>query len=42
MDKPTWYIIVDKIEYFGNSEPEFYQKVISLLKKKKLKNILTI
>lgn len=36
MGKPTWYITVDKVEYFGNSEPEFYQKVVSLLKKKEI------
>ena len=32
MDKTPWYLTVDKVEYFGNSEPEFYQKVFSLLK----------
>ena len=28
MDKTPWHITVDKVEYFGNSEPEFYQKVV--------------
>ena len=32
MEKTPWYLTVDKVEYFGNSEPEFYQKVCSLLK----------
>ncbi len=32
MEKTPWYLTVDKVEYFGNSEPEFYQKIISLLK----------
>ena len=31
-DKATWLLTVDKVEYFGNSEPDFYQKVYSLMK----------
>ena len=27
MDKTPWYLTVDKVEYYGNSEPEFYQKI---------------
>ena len=36
VDKPKWFLTVDKVEYFGNSEPDFYQKVYSLLKIKEI------
>ena len=36
VEKPKWLLTVDKVEYFGNSEPDFYQKVYSLLKIKEI------
>ena len=38
MGKTPWYLTVDKVEYFGNSEPEFYKKIVSLLKIKIIEN----
>ena len=38
MEKTPWYLTVDKVEYFGNSEPEFYKKIVSLLKIKIIEN----
>ena len=40
MDKTPWHITVDKVEYFGNSEPEFYQKIMSLLKIKAIEKYM--
>ncbi len=40
MDKTPWYLTVDKVEYFGNSEPEFYQKIFALLKIKAIEKFL--
>ena len=41
MDKTPWYITVDKTEYFGNSEPEFYQKIFALLKIKAIEKFIS-
>ena len=41
MDKTPWHITVDKIEYFGNSEPDFYQKIFALLKIKKIEKFIS-
>ena len=40
MDKTPWYLTVDKVEYYGNSEPEFYQKIFALLKIKAIEKFL--
>ncbi len=41
IDKTPWYITVDKVEYFGNSEPEFYQKIFKLLKIKAIEKFIS-
>ena len=41
MDKTPWHITVDKVEYFGNSEPDFYQKIFALLKIKKIEKYIS-
>ena len=41
MDKTPWHITVDKTEYFGNSEPEFYQKILALLKIKSIEKFIS-
>ena len=40
MNKTSWYITVDKVEYFGNSEPEFYKKICALLKIKSIEKYI--
>ena len=41
MDKTPWHITVDKVEYFGNSEPDFYQKIFALIKIKKIEKYIS-
>ena len=41
MEKTPWHITVDKVEYFGNSEPDFYQKIFALLKIKKIEKYIS-
>lgn len=41
MDKTPWHLTVDKVEYFGNSEPDFYQKIMSLLKIKSIEKYIS-
>ena len=40
MDKTPWHITADKVEYFGNSEPEFQQEIMSLLKIKAIEKYM--
>ena len=41
LKKTPWYITIDKNEYFGNSEPEFYQKIVSMLKIKEIEKFIS-
>ena len=41
MVKTPWHITIDKIEYFGNSEPEFYQKICSILNLKEIEKFIS-
>ena len=41
MEKTPWHITIDKTEYFGNSEPEFYQKIYSLLNIKEIEKFIS-
>ena len=41
MEKTPWHITIDKTEYFGNSELEFYQKIYSLLNIKEIEKFIS-
>ena len=41
MEKTPWHLTIDKTEYFGNSEPEFYQKIYSLLNIKEIEKFIS-
>ncbi len=41
MVKTPWHITIDKTEYFGNSEPEFYQKICSILNLKEIEKFIS-
>ena len=41
IEKNTWHITVDKVEYFGNSEPDFFQKLVALLKVKSIEKYMS-
>ena len=41
MVKTPWHLTIDKTEYFGNSEPEFYQKVCSILNIKAIEKFIS-
>ena len=41
MQKTPWHITIDKKEYFGNSEPEFYQKICTLLNIKSIEKFIS-
>ena len=41
MVKTPWHITIDKTEYFGNSEPEFYQKICSILNIKEIEKFIS-
>ena len=41
MAKTPWHLTIDKTEYFGNSEPEFFQKIFSILKIKEIEKFIS-
>ena len=41
MVKTPWHLTIDKTEYFGNSEPEFYQKICSILKIREIEKFIS-
>ena len=41
MRKTPWHLTIDKTEYFGNSEPEFYQKICSILNIKQIEKFIS-
>ena len=41
MVKTPWHITIDKTEYFGNSEPEFYQKICYILNIKEIEKFIS-
>ena len=41
MEKTPWHLTIDKTEYFGNSEPEFYTKIYEMLNIKEIEKFIS-